>query len=268
VSSASVRAQSNTPASPLNGQPESNLNRSIFIAGPNASVPELLPADSPVSEAVNCKKKLTGRAVLSFLVDATGSPRNIAFEEGSGSGLDELAYKTLSADRFKPATHLGAPVAVPMEDEIRLEACPKETKSSGGDDGAEIVLSAQPKQKLLRMTLAQEELEFASFPDTPKISRDQTGKSKDSVSAPVPLNSVESLYSDEARTKNISGVCFISLVVDANGMPRNLRVIRPLGYGLDQKALEAARKYRFKPAMRNGTPVPVMITVEVNFRLY
>jgi TonB family protein len=118
------------------------------------------------------------------------------------------------------------------------------------------------------MTLAQEQLEFASFPDVPKVARDATGKSKDSFSAPVPLNSVEALFSDEARSKRISGVCFISLVVDAQGMPRNLRVIRPLGYGLDQKALEAVRKYRFKPAMRSGTPVPVMITVEVNFRLY
>jgi protein TonB len=46
-------------------------------------------------------------------------------------------------------------------------------------------------------------------------------------------------------------------------------VIRTLGMGLDEKALEAVRKYKFKPAMKDGkTPVPVMITVEVNFRLY
>jgi periplasmic protein TonB len=89
------------------------------------------------------------------------------------------------------------------------------------------------------------------------------------VSAPVPLNQVEAEFSDEARRAKYQGVCLISMIVDANGMPQNPRVLRPLGMGLDEKALEAVRKYRFKPAMKDGkTPVPVMITVEVNFRLY
>jgi TonB family protein len=89
------------------------------------------------------------------------------------------------------------------------------------------------------------------------------------VSAPVALNSVEAEFSDEARRAKYQGVVLISMIVDANGMPQNPRVVRPLGMGLDEKALEAVRKYRFKPAMKEGkTPVPVMITVEVNFRLY
>jgi protein TonB len=89
------------------------------------------------------------------------------------------------------------------------------------------------------------------------------------VSAPVPLNSVEAEFSDEARRAKYQGVCLISLIVDAQGNPQNPRVVRALGMGLDEKALEAVRKYKFKPAMKDGrTPVPVMITVEVNFRLY
>jgi len=86
---------------------------------------------------------------------------------------------------------------------------------------------------------------------------------------PVALNSVEAEFSDEARRAKYQGVCLISLIVDAQGNPQNPRVIRALGMGLDEKALEAVRKYKFKPAMKGGrTPVPVMITVEVNFRLY
>ncbi|HEY1903827.1 MAG TPA: energy transducer TonB [Terracidiphilus sp.] len=89
------------------------------------------------------------------------------------------------------------------------------------------------------------------------------------VSAPVPLNSVEAEFSDEARRAKYQGVCLISLIVDAQGNPQNPRVVRALGMGLDEKALEAVRKYKFKPAMKDGhIPVPVMITVEVNFRLY
>jgi periplasmic protein TonB len=89
------------------------------------------------------------------------------------------------------------------------------------------------------------------------------------VSAPVPLNDVEAEFSDEARRAKYQGICEVALIVDAQGMPQNVHVIRPLGMGLDEKAVEAVRKYRFKPAMKDGkTPVPVMVTVEVNFRLY
>jgi TonB family protein len=89
------------------------------------------------------------------------------------------------------------------------------------------------------------------------------------VSAPVALNSVEAEFSDEARRAKYQGVCLIQMIVDAQGNPQNPRVVRALGMGLDEKALEAVRKYKFRPAMKDGrTPVPVMITVEVNFRLY
>ncbi len=89
------------------------------------------------------------------------------------------------------------------------------------------------------------------------------------VSAPVPIFSPDAEFSDEARRAKYQGICLISLIVDAQGNPQNPRVIRALGMGLDEKALEAVRKYKFKPAMKDGrTPVPVMITIEVNFRLY
>jgi periplasmic protein TonB len=88
------------------------------------------------------------------------------------------------------------------------------------------------------------------------------------VSAPVPIFTPEAEFSDEARRAKYQGVCLISLIVDAQGNPQNPRVVRPLGMGLDEKALEAVRKYKFKPAMKGGKPVAVMMSIEVNFRLY
>jgi protein TonB len=89
------------------------------------------------------------------------------------------------------------------------------------------------------------------------------------VSAPVVLIQPEAEFSDEARRAKYQGIVVVSLIVDAQGNPQNPRVVRALGMGLDEKALEAIRKYKFKPAMKDGkTPVPVMISVEVNFRLY
>ncbi len=89
------------------------------------------------------------------------------------------------------------------------------------------------------------------------------------ISAPVPLFTPEPEFSDEARRAKYQGICIIGLIVDTQGNPEDVHVVQALGMGLDQKAMEAVRQYKFKPAMLNGrTPVPVYLNVEVNFRLY
>ena len=95
-----------------------------------------------------------------------------------------------------------------------------------------------------------------------------TEKIGNGVSAPVPLKTPEAKYTREARKKKIEGHCLVSIIVDADGIPHNLKIIRPVGYGLDEAALAAIRKYRFKPAMKNGQAVAVQMSIEVNFRLY
>jgi TonB family protein len=87
------------------------------------------------------------------------------------------------------------------------------------------------------------------------------------VSAPSVLSKVEPEYSEEARKAKWQGTVVLQLVVDDMGRPQNLKVLRSLGLGLDQKAIEAVEKWRFKPGMKDGKPVPVMATIEVNFRL-
>jgi periplasmic protein TonB len=58
------------------------------------------------------------------------------------------------------------------------------------------------------------------------------------------------------------------LVVDPDGLPRNIHIQRPSGMGLDEQAVNAVQRWRFDPAKKDDQPVPVMINVEVNFRLY
>ena len=88
------------------------------------------------------------------------------------------------------------------------------------------------------------------------------------VSAPTAINTPDPEYSEEARKAKFQGTCVLWLIVDQNGRPRDVRVARSLGMGLDQKAIEAVRKWEFKPATKDGRPVAVQINVEVNFRLY
>lgn len=87
------------------------------------------------------------------------------------------------------------------------------------------------------------------------------------VSAPVVLSKVEPEYSEEARKAKWQGTVVLTLVVDEHGLPQAMKVTRSLGLGLDQKAIEAVSKWRFKPGMKDGKPVPVIATIEVNFRL-
>lgn len=88
------------------------------------------------------------------------------------------------------------------------------------------------------------------------------------VTAPKLIYAVDPKYSDQARHAKYQGICVLSLIVDKKGNPRHIEVVRALGMGLDQKAIEAVKQYKFKPAYYHGKPVPVSIDISVNFRLY
>ena len=88
------------------------------------------------------------------------------------------------------------------------------------------------------------------------------------VSAPRVIYQPDPEYSEEARKAKYQGTCVLWLVVGTDGRPRDLRVARSLGLGLDEKAIEAVKTWKFEPAMKNGQPVAVQINVEVSFRLY
>jgi protein TonB len=88
------------------------------------------------------------------------------------------------------------------------------------------------------------------------------------VSPPIPLFEPEPEYTDEARRAKFSGIVVVSLIVNAQGLAERVHVVRALGMGLDEKAIEAVRQYKFKPAEYQGKPVPVEVNIEVNFQIY
>jgi protein TonB len=88
------------------------------------------------------------------------------------------------------------------------------------------------------------------------------------VSAPIPIYKPEPPYSEQARKAKYQGTVVLWIVVDAQGAVTDAQVVKPLGMGLDQNAVTTVRTWKFKPAMRNGAPVPVKVMVEVSFRLF
>jgi len=74
-------------------------------------------------------------------------------------------------------------------------------------------------------------------------------------------------YTDEARNSRIEGAVLLQVEVDEKGIPTEAKVIRSLDKGLDRKAIESTLKWRFKPALKDGKPVPSTAKVQINFRM-
>jgi TonB family protein len=88
------------------------------------------------------------------------------------------------------------------------------------------------------------------------------------VSSPQLIYSPDPEYSEEARKAKLDGTCVLWLIVGKDGLPRDIKVARSLGHGLDEKAVEAVRQWRFEPARKDGKPVAAQINVLVTFRLF
>jgi TonB family protein len=87
------------------------------------------------------------------------------------------------------------------------------------------------------------------------------------VTAPRPIFDPDPEYSDEARQAKYQGTVMLWAVVGADGKAHEIQVQRSLGMGLDEKAIEAVRGWKFAPGMKDGVPVPVQVNIEVEFRL-
>jgi TonB family protein len=107
-------------------------------------------------------------------------------------------------------------------------------------------------------------------PNIVAVPRRDLGKvytEKDGVTAPIPIYKPEPPYTDEARAAKLQGTNVSSVVIDESGNVADVEVVRPLDRGLDESATQTLRTWKFKPATKDGKPVPVKVVVEVSFRL-
>ncbi|MGB6973334.1 MAG: energy transducer TonB [Terracidiphilus sp.] len=237
----------------------------VYAIGGGVTEPKLQQVEVTPSDSGACRKKLSGKVTFSIVVDTSGHPRNILFVKPLGTSLDKLALTVVKADQFQPATRNGAPVAAGLFVEVKLKGCMVPV----GGDMQQLRLVGAPRQSFTEDNTRQGEIRFEpSTPQEPIESIAQPFEPGNGVTRPELIFAPEAKFTNLARREGITGACLISVIVDTNGLPRDLRVIHSVDNGLDHNALAAVSGYRFKPAMKNGEPVPVTITVEVNFRLY
>jgi protein TonB len=240
----------------------------VYAVGPDVSAPELIPlALSPFSP-VKCIEKVDGKVALSLLVDTAGRPRNIAFVHPVGTEVDAYALRIAEADRFKPGSKDGNPVVVAQSLDLAIHSCLVASTDSSGRKAYRLTLTSAPEQTAGPFANPPQQAVLSSG-DGLQGDADPSAYPtviEAGVAPPVPLYEPEVEFSDQARKNRISGMCTFSLVVDAHGMPWNVQETQKLGYGLDEIALAAVARYRFKPATKDGQPIPVKIRVEVSFR--
>jgi periplasmic protein TonB len=88
------------------------------------------------------------------------------------------------------------------------------------------------------------------------------------VSAPEVIYKTDPEFSEEARKAKVAGNVLVALWVGTDGLPTHVRVLRGIGMGLDEKAIESVKQWKFKPGMENGKPVVTEVDIEVNFQIF
>jgi TonB family protein len=223
---------------------------------PQTRPPELIDTQKTWISKGPCAQKVFEWARLSLDISSDGLPQEVNFLDSSTPMVNDTATSVVRDDRFTPAVKDGAPMSQHGILLIEMDACVDKIKLADGSTADQFWLKAAPKQ-----TFYPSPNVFVGPPQAYRIGK--------RISAPVAVVTPQARYTSLAKKNHVQGEVFVTLIVDANGMPQNPRVVKPLPAGLTEEALAVVEKYRFKPALQDGkTPVPVMITIAVNFKLY
>ena len=256
----------------------------VLKSGPGIESAKLSTTDFSTITSTSCEQRVTGKIGLSLIVDTSGKAQNIVFTKPDGTDLDRLAIVVAQMDRFMPANQAGNAIATGSSLELELQGCLVNTPDTQRQKAYHLLLASSPRQILkpdnsfpVAVIFAQESIEPDVKVDAatglrrastgiffPKSGPERVGKG---LSAPIPIYAPEAEFAEDATGRKITGECLVSLMVDAFGLPQSLKVVRSFSPNADQKAIEAANRYRFKPAMYDGMqPFPRRITIAVNFR--
>jgi len=224
------------------------------------TAPVLLPFTQTISTPKRCAE-LDGVVKFAAVVDSAGLPHKVKTLEASDDRLIDFATEILEAQRFKPATANGLPTTVAVELTIGVHTCAQREKHPTDENFYQFTLRAHP---LIALAVV-------APPTAPKIAAADSSETAATeqvgghVSAPIPTVIIDPALPVSGRLAK-RGLCLVGLTIDANGLPQNIRIVRSLEPELDSNAMEAAKNWRFKPALRDGSvPVPVEGTITAIF---
>jgi TonB family protein len=221
------------PPSNSQSAPPKPFDDGSYPQGPGITSPKITNAVAAVYPGETGSESGLIATTISLIVGADGVPVKMHVVHSGSEACDSAAMEAVRQSTFEPGLLDGKPV---------------------------------PVRAVVRVAFWADKR-----PAVPKVLRvryELSGHSQQYDQPPALTRNVPAQFSEEARARKIGGTVLISLTVSEDGLPTDLKVVKPLGAGLDEKALESVSQYRFRPAMKDGKPVAAQISVQVMFRLY
>ena len=218
-------------------QPRSDSN-GVYFPGRGVTGPLIIERAQVEYPTTNVPTSdIEGTTILKLVVSREGVATDIQVVSSHGDAFDQASMHAIQQCRFAPGRLNGDPVPVHVFARVRFFEDMRET---------------YPRLLLRYMPNLDLGASAARNYDKP----------------PVATYIAPAVYSEKARKAKYQGVAVVSALISEEGVPTDVKVVRSLGMGLDDKAIESVRRSRFQPATKDGVPVAAQITIEVSFRLY
>jgi TonB family protein len=228
---ASFRARSTHPAPDADG---------IYYVGPDVSAPRILrtfaapyPKDIPA-------KDVQGMSVLAMVIDAHGIPAHLQILRSHGEAFDRAAIAAVMHSTFVPGRIGQEPVPVWID--------------------VRVVFHTNHSQALPEVFIAERDL-----PSPGEAQLEDKHHRPLDYAPPFPIHTVDADFANPFVAHPYVEVAVVTVLVSQEGLPKEVRIRRGLGFGLDQKAVAAVWHYRFFPATKRGQPVTASSDVTVAF---
>jgi TonB family protein len=210
-----------------------------YYAGPQVTAPRLLKTFY-VPYPVVSAKETQGFTALALVIDAKGLPQNIQVIHSHGDAFDQVTIQAVQASVFSPGMLAGKPVPVWVD--------------------VRVVFYADRSQTTPQIFIAERDL-----PAPPETLFEDKHHKPLSYTPPVPIHTVDADFTDPFAKHPLLMIATVTAVVGVDGLPKDVRIRRGLGFGMDEKATAAVEHYRFLPATKKGIPVEDTCDVTVNF---
>jgi TonB family protein len=212
----------------------------VYYAGPEVTAPRLLstlyvpyPADVPA-------QTIQGMTVLAMVIDASGVPAHIQVLHTHGEAFDQAAIAAVHQSKFEPGKLDGKPVPVWID--------------------VRVVFRANRSPAVPQILIAERDL-----PPPGEAQLNDKHHHPLSYTPPFPVHTVDADFADPFANHPYVQVAVVTVLVGEDGLPKDVRVKRGLGFGLDKKAEAAVWQYRFFPATQKGQPIAARTEVMVDF---
>ena len=212
----------------------------IYYVGPEVTAPVLVRAIVAGYPSNVVQKDVQGMTVLAMVLDAAGAPQHIQVLHSHGDAFDKSAIAAVKASKFEPGKLAGKPVPVWID--------------------VRIVFHADRSEAVPQVLITERDL-----PAPAQSELEDKHHNPLSYTPPFPIHTVDADFADPFAKHPYVQVAIVTVLVGIDGLPKDVRVSRGLGFGLDQKAKAAVEHYRFLPATKMGKPVEERRDLQVSF---